>query len=186
MRIVFFILLGVVIVVFYLLVGIKFKVLALIKSDSKSAYYTLNHRFLNLIQGKVLVLDGGELSVINKKNILFSKKTEKGFAKYIALEMLENIKLTRVDVFIDTGLVKDAFLSAIVSGGSVSIGGIIKGIMENKQIKTNIHYSNNLNRQDFAIAVDLNIKITTLRIILSIIKAKIKFRKSKVKEKKYA
>ena len=185
MRIVFFILLGVMSFMFYLLVGIKFKVLALIKSDKRSAYYTLNHRFVNLLQGKALVLENGEVSVITKKNKLLSKKTPEGYGKFIALEILSVVKITRLDVYIDTGLVKDMFLSAIMSGGAVGVGGVIKTIMDAKNIETNFHYSNNLNRKDFALAVDLNIKVTTLQILKSIILAKIKYNKS-IKEKNYA
>lgn len=186
MRIVFFVLPIILLVIIYLLIGIKFKLLMLIKTDNKSVYYTLNHRFINLVQGKVLVLEGGSLSVITRKSILLSKNPPKGLGKLIALEMLTNINLTRVDIYLDTGRTKDAFVSALVDGGGIVFGEIVKWILENKGTTTNIHYSNNLNRTDYALAIDLNVKITTLKILISLIKAKIKYKKLNLKEKNYA
>lgn len=185
MRMVFFILLGVVTLLFYLLVGVKFQVLLLIKSDTKSVYYTLNHRFINLIQGKALVLENGAVSIITKKSKLISKDTPDGYSKNILLELLSRVKLTRLDVFVDTGMAKDMFLSAILSGGVIGLGEIIASIMENKEIQTKIHYSNDLTRKDFAIAVDLNIKATSLGVLRAIVGAKRKYKKQ-IKEKMYA
>ena len=185
MRMVFFILLGIMTLLFYLLIGVKFQVLLLIKSDTKSVYYTLNHRFMNLIQGKAIVLESGAVSLITKKNKLISKGTPDGYSKNILLELLSRVKLTRLDVFVDTGMAKDVFLSAMVSGSAIGVGEIVSSIMENKNIKTDIHYSNNLKRKDFALAVDLNIKATTFGVLCAIFGARRKFKKQ-VKEKLYA
>ena len=185
MRMVFFILLGIMTLLFYLLIGVKFRVLLLIKSDTKSVYYTLNHRFMNLIQGKAMVLENGSVSLITKKNKLISKDTPDGYSKNILLELLSRVKLIRLDIFVDTGMTKDMFLSAMVSGGAIGVGEIVASIMRNKNIKTDVHYSNNLKRKDFALAVDLNIKATTFAVLRALIGAKKKYKKQ-IKEKSYA
>ena len=186
MRIVFFILLGLLTILFFFLVGIKFKVLALLKSDSKSVYYTLNHRFINLIQGKVLVLEQGGISVINKRSILMKKDSAPEFSKIMAMELLKNIKITRLDVYVDTGFVKDAFISALVYGGGLGFGGVVSALLNNKNIDTHFHFSNDTQVKDIAIALDLNIKVSALKIIIALIKSKLKFKKTKQEEKAYA
>lgn len=182
MRVVFFVLSIVLIVALlaFLIFGQKFKVLLLATSKNKSAFFTLNHKLFTLVQGKVILLEDGQVSVVTKK--IIQSQTEPGLENLLAKQMLKKTKLTRLDVYVDNGKVKNAFLSAIVAGTGESLAGVIRGMLETKGVETHFHFVNNLNNEDITLAVDLNIKISLLNAIIAYVQAKRKLKKEKEKK----
>ena len=186
MEVVFFVLLGILSIIILLLFGIKFKVLALLHSKNKSAYYTLNHRFLSLVQGKVIILENGKVSVILTKNKILPKKSKEGFGSILGLEILKNLNISRLDVYIDNAKIKDAMTTALIGGGVKSVAGIISAILTNKKIQTNFHFSTSKENEDFVVAINLNVKISLLKFLIAYIKAKKKYNKNIELEESYA
>lgn len=186
MKIVFFILCISFAVLIILFLNLKFKVLFLVTTENQSLYYTLNHRFLNLMQGKVLVLGNREISVIVKKNVLLSKSTSEQFSKAFAIELLSRIKLKRLDVYIDTGFVSDAFVSAMIAGGTTGLAGVVKSYLSWSQTETRVFVSHGFKTKNYSLAVDLNIKISAIKIITSVLSANRKVVKIEKGEKCYA
>lgn len=186
MKIVFFLLCALLCVLLILLLNLKFKVLFLVTSENQSAYYTLNHRFFNLLQGKILVLDNREISLIIKKNVILTKSSNQEFSKRFAFELLSRVKLKRIDVFVDTGIVSDAFISAIIAGGATGIAGVVKSLLSHTSAQTSVYVTNEFKTKNYAVAVDLNIKISTLKIIASMLSARKKLVEINKGEKSYA
>lgn len=186
MKIVFFILCLSFLIFLISLLNLKFKVLFLVASENRSVYYTLNHRFFNLMQGKILVLSNNEISFIVKKSVLLSKSTSQQFSKSFALELLSRIRLKRVDVYIDTGFLSDAYISAIVAGGMTGLAGVVKSFLSQSQVETKTHITHEFETKNYSLAVDLNIKISTFKIIISILSAHRKVVKINKGEKSYA
>ena len=177
MRIVFFIVLTIFIIVLTMLSGIKFKVLFLYANKSKSAFYTLNHKLFTLMQGKVLLLEDGKISIITKKNKMMQKDVPKAQSKQIALNILSKIKLKKVDVYIDSGKKQTPLVTALVNGGIKSISGILSSVLRTKNIETNFILNESFEEEEFSIALDLNVKISALSLIISILKAKKEYKK---------
>ena len=163
-----------------LVFGQKFKVLLLVTSKNKSIFFTLNHKLFTLVQGKVLVLEDGQISVITKK--IIKKQSEPGLDNLIAKEMLTKTKLTKLDVYVDNGKIKDAYLSALVAGSGEAVAGIVKGLLQTKGIETKFHFVNNLNNEDITLAVDLNIKISLVQALIAYIRAKQELKREKEKK----
>ena len=172
--------------IFLILMGIKFKVLCLIHSKNKSVYYTLNHKLFSLMQGKAIILEDGGYSVVMHKNKIIPKSKKEGFGVYLAKQILTKIKLSRLDVYIDTAKIKDAMLTALLQGGVNSISGIISSIMKNKEIQTEFHVTNDNHNEDFTMAINLNIKISLWTFIVSYLRANKEYKMNLLKEKKYA
>lgn len=186
MKVVFFILLGIFLLIFLVLIGIKFKVLCLIHSKNKSVYYSLNHKIFSLMQGKAIILEDGGYSIVIHKNRIIPKSKKEGFGVYLAKQILTNIKLSRLDVYIDTAKTKDAMITALLQGGVNSISGIITSIMKNKEIQTEFHVTHNNKNKDFTMAINLNIKISLGAFIVSYLRANKEYKMNLLKEKKYA
>ena len=186
MKVVFFILVGIIMLIFLILIGIKFKVLCLLHSKNKSMYYTLNHKFFSVMQGKAIVLDEGGYSIVMHKNKIIPKSSKEGFGFYLGKEIVSVIKINRLDVYIDTAKTKDAMITALVQGGISSIAGIIASIMKNKNILTEFHISNERTNEDFTMAINLNIKISLLQFIFAYLRANKEYKLNYKKEKKYA
>jgi len=186
MKVVFFVLLGIFLGLFLLLFGVKFKVLVLLHAKNKSAYYTLNHRLFSLFQGKVILLEDGKVSIIISKNKIFPKSTKEGFGSILGKEIMKQISVRRLDVYVDTGKVGDAMTTAIVAGGVKSVSGIISAIMKNKQIETHFHISQDRDDEVVTVALDLNVKINLIQFLIAYIKANKKYNLNQQKEKKYA
>ena len=93
MNVVFFIFVGLVMIFLLFLIGIKFKVLCLLHSKNKSVYYTLNHKFFSIIQGKAIILDDGGFSVVIHKNKIVPRDRRENFGLYLAKEILSIIKI---------------------------------------------------------------------------------------------
>lgn len=185
MRVVFFILLIIFIALAVLiLLGNKYKVLFLVSSKQKSAYYTLNHRIFTLVQGKVLILEDGSISVITRKNKMIKKEVPSDYSREIAKEILGIMRLTRLDVYLNSGRVGDAFTTAITMGLGEIMGGVMTSILTNKEVETEFHHISDGNSDEFSVAVNLNVRITLLSLIFAIFRAKKNY--NKIKEKRYA
>ena len=184
MKVVFFILLAILVIFILLIIRTKFKVLLLFHLKNKSAYYTLNNRLFTLIQGKVLVLEDGQISVMIKKNKLLKKQTEEGFGEAFFSEIIKKIKLERLDVYVDQGKFGSEMTTALLSGGAKSIAGIVSAILNNKDIETKFHMLNTENKNELSVAVNTNIKISLLGGLVSYLRAKKKLKQlNEVKEK---
>ena len=186
MKVVFFILLGIFLLLILFLFGVKFKVLMLIHAKNKSAYYTLNHRLFSLFQGKVILLEDGKVSIIISKNKILPKKSKEGFGSILGKEIVKQINIKRLDVYVDTTKMGDAMTTALFAGGIRSLSGIILAIMKNKDVETHFHISNSKGDEDFTVAVDLNVKINLLQFLIAYTKAKKKYNLNQRKEKRYA
>lgn len=185
MRVVFFLLLIIfVALAVFVLLGNRYKVLLLVSRSQRTAYYTLNHRFLNFIQGKVIILDDGGISVMFKKNWLIKKDSPPAYTKILAREILGITKLTRMDVYLETGQMKDAFITSVMNGAMDTIGGALIGVLKSKEVVTKFHHKKTSEKNEIGVAIDLNIKITLLSFMFASIRAKIKYKKEKNNESK--
>ena len=185
MKVVFFILVGIFMLILFLLIGIKFKVMCLLHSKNRSVYYALNHKLFSVVQGKAIVLDDGGFSVVFHKNRIIPKTRKDGFGVQLAMEILSSFKIEHLEIYIDTVRIGDAMTTALLHGGIGSLSGIISAILKNNNISTDIHVVNEKDSQDFTMAIDLNIKISLWKFIGAYWKANKKYNSNYIKEKKY-
>lgn len=160
----------------------RFRIMVVLSGGTKSAYYAFRHKLFDLERGKIIILDDGSISVVNKKSVLLEKPIPKKLMILIIEKLWGALKIKKLKIYSsvqDTGMIP-----ALVTGALVSVSGIIDAI--NNSLKTDVvSLGVTKSRERASVAVSSVIKLSLIKIIISIISAKIEYKKS-LKEKKYA
>ena len=179
MKVVFFILPIIILIVIFVILSLKIKILMLLSTKSKSIYYSMNHKVFSILEGKILVLSDGSISVINKKNIIIDKHVPSDYSKILATNIIKILRPTKLNVYISTGNVDNAYKTAIIAGLSKVFGGIISALLKSKDVEVFYDQETDTSNNEFSVAVDLNLKISIIKLIFILIKSKKEYKKIK-------
>lgn len=185
MRVVFFILSAVLILIICaLLFSPKFKIMLVISERTKSAYYSVAHRLVSLTKGKIILLEDGSISVVDKKSILLEKRLPKELSKILGKNILAKISLDGLEVYTSGGKKDNPFLTAMASGVMASVFGAVTGVLKTKNIETDINARADFKDDNFTVAISSKIKISILNFIIVLIKSNKEYKKQLKEEEK--
>ena len=150
------------------------------------AYYIISFLFLNVICGKLTLNDKG-IVFENKSNHLFKNSNDGDeYSKYTIQEYINRLKIVNINFYKCYGDEDNAMNTALIVGFDYVLYDTIRSILETSQTEINCY---NEVRPEFCNSRNMTsvyavIKISILDVIISNIKAKLKSKKIKFKEKK--
>lgn len=157
------------------------RIMLILSGDTKSAIYSFRHKLFSMERGKVLLLDDGSISVVNKKSILLQRSIPKGIMLRFVKFIFNKIDLSKLKLYISSK--PNSMQSAMFLGASSGIGEIINQIMP-QILKGEILVETVSSSEQISVAVESQIKVSLFWVIWSYVKAKKQYNKSK--EKNYA
>ena len=185
MKVVCLILIILFLVMLLLFLSPKIKVMIILSERTQSAYYLVSNKFTTLTKGKVLLLEDGSISIVDKKSVLLQKRLPKELSSILIKDFINKIKLTGVNIYISGGKKDNPFYSALLGGTADVILKILGGVLNIKRVETDLSVRTDFKDDNYTIALQSSIKISIILAVLTIIKSNIKYKKAQ-KEKTYA
>ncbi len=176
MKIVFFLLTGILILSLLLLIPLLCKMRLVLDLNSRSFYYSLKAVGINLSKGKVYLLEDFTISNISVTSKLMQVKSPKLEQSLMIQKLLSMLKIKDVTLLVDGGLAQDAFVTSIIAS-------LIPSFNKSKR-DFEIRISPDYDENNFNVASELNVSVNLLSIIISVVYAKTNYRKQ-IKGEKY-
>lgn len=184
MKIVFFLLTGILILSLLLLIPLLCKMRLVLDLNSRSFYYSLKAVGINLSKGKVYLLEDFTISNISVTSKLMQVKSPKLEQSLMIQKLLSMLKIKDVTLLVDGGLAQDAFVTSMAIGTIKSIiASLIPSFNKSKR-DFEIRISPDYDENNFNVASELNVSVNLLSIIISVVYAKTNYRKQ-IKGEKY-
>ena len=184
MKIVFFLLTGILILSLLLLIPLLCKMRLVLDLNSRSFYYSLKAVGINLSKGKVYLLEDFTISNISVTSKLMQVKSPKLEQSLMIQKLLSMLKIKDVTLLVDGGLAQDAFVTSMAIGTIKSIiASLIPSFNKSKR-DFEIRISPDYDENNFNVASELNVSVNLLSIIISVVYAKTNYRKQ-IKVDKY-
>lgn len=142
---------------------------------SRSFYFTLSVLGLSLAKGKIYLLDDYSFSIISTTSKIMQSDDPKKMQQMLIQNLLSNVKINEIIFLMDGGLIDDPFLTSMAIGSFKSI--LSAFLPQLKTTKIDIRLNPVYNENNLNIASKINISLTMLNIIISIIYAKTKYSK---------
>lgn len=186
MKVVFFIL-GILVVLacLVLLFVPRFKIMLILSERTKSAYYSVAHKLISLTKGKIILLDDGSVSVVDKKSVFLQKKLPKELSNILARNGISKIKITNLEVYWSGGKKDNPFLSAMAGGFASVVMGVALAVMQNKGAGTSFDSRTDFKDTNFTLALSSKIKISVFSLLVVYIQSKKEYKKQLKLEENY-
>jgi len=185
MKVVCLILVILFIVVCILAFSPAFKVMIVVSERTKSVYYLVKNKLANLTKGKIILLEDGSISIVDKKSILLKKRLPKKLSKILATEFIKKVKITNFDCFVSGGKKEDPYTTAIITGYLKTIFGVFRGVASKIGIESELNARSDFKDNNYTLALTSTLKISLIEAIVVLIKSNIKYKKLQ-KENSYA
>ena len=167
MKVVFFVL-GIIFLLLILLILLRptFKIMMVLSERTRSAYYSIKGAGLSLTKGKVILLSSGEISIVDKKSILLSKRIPKKLSKILAKNMVDKIGIESFEVFVSGGKKDNPYLTATISGVLSAIFSAAGAVSSFRGTKSDFDVRTDFKGNKITVGVISKIKISLLSMIV--------------------
>ena len=162
------------IIIAFALFAPKIRIMMVLSGGSRGAYYAFRHKLFLVEQGKILLLADGTISVVNKKTILLEKQLPKELMLIFIKKLQKIIKIKNLSIYLS--MQGKSMEEALAMGAVDAFGGIIMSILQSFNIK-DVKIISTKTKERGALALDTNIKISVLKMVLCFIGAKHEYKK---------
>lgn len=186
MKVVFFVVLGIIALIILLSIPIKAKTYFVLDYATKSLFFSMRIGSFNMACGKIMVLGDYSVTRVTKASKILKMPQPKMETYYFVTKLFSLLRFKQLIFMLELGIMDDAFTSAmIIASLKAFLSGLVAGTK--KSVKSYaITFNQVMGENQVNVTASTKITVNALKVLYALIYSKLKFKKIKGENKQYA